>query len=215
MTDKPNQTPTAAAVMADLATLTHNLRNSFRIPSKSGIDDTITLQARYVVALGNVAEFLGRGGAGEDVAQKFIELAGALDNLRNGVVAEVLSPTSFGGGRGPDGTVAWSYRFDVVIGLECILRSGKKNTNKEAAEHIARKYPAFDRLKRDPSDTLSTSVLSWRRQINEGKVPESKYMQAHQHKFFEQHANLPPSEMFALGERLLAEAAERTTKAVF
>ena len=167
-----------------------------------------------MVALVNVAKFLSRSGVGEDVVQKFIELGGAISELRNGTVADVLLPTSFGSGRGPDGTVVWSLKADVVIGLECILRS-RKMKQQEAAKHIAKRYPAFNRLKRNPRDSLAGSTLSWRRLVNEGKVPESEDIQTHQRKFFEQLGDRRPGEMFALGEQLLAEAADRVTKAVF
>jgi hypothetical protein len=201
--------PDPTQVAADLAVLIHNLRNVFCTPTKPNHDDPI--QARYAVALGQVAEYLGRHEAGDDIARRFIELAGAMSGLCNGTVADVLRPATVGG-RGPDGLVIWSYRAGVVKGLECILRSRKITTKKAAAEHIASKYTVFDRLKRNPGASLEKSILSWQRYINEGKVPASEDVQAHQHKFFEQH-NYPPTEMFALGERVLAEAAEIVMRA--
>jgi hypothetical protein len=201
--------PDPTQVVADLAVLIHNLRVVFRAPTKPNRDNPI--QARYVVALGDVAKFLERQKAGDDIVRRFIELADAISGLSKGTVADLLRPAP-AGGRGPDGLVVWSYRAEVVKALECILRSGKINTTRAAAEHIASKYPVFDRLKRNPGDSLEKSILSWRRYINEGNVPESEDVQAHQHKFFEQH-NHPPTEMFALGELLLAEAAEIVTTA--
>jgi hypothetical protein len=190
--------------------LIHNLRVVLATPVKA--DDAITLQARYVIALGYVAEFLRASNASEEVVFKFLGLADAIGQLKNGTVAEVVRPAE-AGGRGPDGIVAWSLRAEVVIGLECLLKSRKLRGKAEAARHIAAKYPIFNRLKRDPDDKLVTSMLSWRRRIRDGVVPASEEIAAHEKKFFEEHNDAP--DMFGLGERLLAEAAGRTTKAVF
>ena len=100
------------------------------------------------------------------------------------------------------------------IGLECFLISRKFKTKEKAAKYIADKYPVFDRLKRNPRASLATSILSWRRRIEEGKVPEAEAVLAYRRSFFEQYRDLPPTEMSALGERRLAEAAENTTKAI-
>jgi hypothetical protein len=179
-----------------------------------------------VAALIEWTKFLGAAGASEDITLKIVGLADAIGQLQNGTVADVVRPTR-GGGRGPDGIVAWSLRYDVFIGLECILRSGKTKTIEKAAKYIADNYyPVFDRLKRNPKASfdrlkrnrkasLAKAILSWRRRINDGKVPEAEDMLAHQRSFFKQHGDSSPAEWFALGERLLAQAADRTTKAVF
>jgi hypothetical protein len=165
-----------------------------------------------VVALGAFTKYLAAEGE-KDLALKIIGLADAIGQLRNGTVADVVRLTR-AGGRGPDGIVAWSLRAEVDKGLECILRSGKMKTIEKAAKYIADNYD-FDRLKRNPSASLATSILSWRRRILAGRVPEAEYVLADRRSFFEEHGNRSPAEMFALGERLLAQAAERTTKAVF
>jgi hypothetical protein len=86
----------------------------------------------------------------------------------------------------------------------------------QAAEYVAKKYPIFDRLKRKPGASLTTSILSWRDRINAGKVPEGINM-PDQRSFFQQHRSnhLSPTEMFALGEHVLREAAKDTTRAAF
>lgn len=212
MTDEPDQRD-PAAVMANRTALIQNLRRWLLSPNKAGQEDITTLQDRYVAALGEVAHFLTAAGE-EDLALKFIGLAGAIGQLRNGTVADVLRPTP-AGGRGPDGIMAWSLREEVDKGLECFLRSGKMKTIK-AAEYIANNYPdVFDRLKRNTKASLAKSILSWRRRIKDGDVPEAEDVLAHRLRFFEQYGDLPPAKMFALGKRLLAEAAERTTKSVF
>jgi hypothetical protein len=215
MTDEPD--PMSVMV----AGLIHKLGRLLLSPNKAGRDDIITLQARYVAVLAEVAKFLKAAGAQlkaaghEDISLKILVLADAIEQLRNGTVADVLQHTPVGG-RGPDGIVLWGLRHEVVIGLECLLRSRKFKTHEKTAKYIADEYPVFDRLKRDPSDSLTTSILSWRRRINDGDVPEAEDVLAHQRRFFEQYGgdDRSPNEMFAVGEQLLAQAAERVTKAV-
>lgn len=215
MTDNPDKTPNLAAVMRNREALLQNLGNIFPI-SKADQDDIIKLQSWYMYALKQVTDFLKASGASENVVGGFIYLTDAIGQLRNGTVADVVRHTP-AGREGPDGLIVWSLRADVVIGLECILRSGKMKKLEDAAKHIEKNYPAFNRLKRHPERSLKTSILSWRRRINDGMVPEAEDVLAHQCTFFELHRgdNCSPAEMFALGKRLLAEAAERTPKAVF
>jgi hypothetical protein len=208
MTDKPDQLLDPAVVMASLAAL---LIERLRV-LQSPHDDEITLQSHYAMALGAVAKFLTAVGEG-DLALKFIGLADAIVQLRNGTVADVVRRKP-AGRHGPDGNLRWGMRAEVDKGLECILRSGKMKTIEKAAKYIAKNYPAFDRLKRKPNASLPTSITSWRRLINDGDVPQAEDILAHRRSFFEQYGDLPPTEMFELAKQLLAQAAERTTKAV-
>jgi hypothetical protein len=217
MTDEPNQLPKAAAVAV--------LIERLRVLLSPHDDDVIKLQSQFVVALGSVAKFLAGEGR-KDLALKFIGLADAIGQLKNGIVADVVRPTP-GVGRGPDGIVVWSLRHEVVKGLELIR--GKMGTIEKAAKYIADNYPGFDRLKRNPKASfdrlkrnrkasLAKAILSWRRRIYDGDVPEAEVdTLAHHRSFFEQYGseNRSRAEMFALGKRLLDQAAERTTKAVF
>jgi hypothetical protein len=208
VTDEPNP----AAVMANREALLQNLGNIFPI-SEADQSDVIKLQSWYMLALKQVIDFLKAARASEDTVRGFIFLMDAIGQLRNGTVADVVRSSRIG--RGPDGLVVWSYRHEVVIGLECILKSGKMKGKKAAAQHIADNYEPFHRLKRDTNDSLKKSILSWRRYIHDKKVPESEDFQKRQREFFEQHSGLSSAEMYALGEQLLAEAAEHTLKAVF
>jgi hypothetical protein len=212
MTDEPDRLPDPAAVMANRAALMRGLRVLLR-PYRN----RVALQSQYVVALGAFTKYLAAEGA-KDEALKILGLADAIGQLKNGTVADVLRPTP-AGGRSPDGIMVWSLRAEVDKGLECFLRSRKFKTQEKAAKYIADKYSVvFNRLKRTPKASLARSILSWRRRINEGDVPEeAEDVLAHRRDFFEQHGgeNRSPAEMFALGEELLAQAAERTTKSVF
>lgn len=215
MTDEPDRLPDPAAVMANRAELIQKLRLWLLSPNKAGPEeDIITLQSRYVTAMAEFALWLTAAGE-KDLALKIMVLEDALRSLRYGTVEALLQPAQ-GIGRGPDGMVRWGLRVDVVIGLECFLTSKRFKTKKKAAKHIADKYPVFDRLKRNRKDSLVGSILNWQRCINNGDVPEAEAVRAHQRSFFEQYGgdNRSPAEMFELGERQLALAAEHTTKAI-
>ena len=194
--------------VVDLSTLLQFLRYCFT-PAKAGHkDDPTLLQARYVSALGGVAQFLARSGGHEGICRRMLELASAIDNLRNGTVADVLRPTSFGGGRGPDSTATWSYRADVVNGLELLRRSGKSLP--DAAAYIEKRYPILNRLKRDAGDSLKEAILAWRKSINSGKTPISKDALAAQKSLFRMHGeNRSQQEFLVLGEQLLKELVEK------
>jgi hypothetical protein len=181
MTEKPDQMPNPAAVMRNREALLQNLGNIFPI-SEADQNKVIKLQSWYMLALDQVTNFLKASGASGDIVEGFIYLTGAIRELRNGTVADVVQPTP-AGRHGPDGVVVWCLRADVAIGLECILRSGKKKTKEKAAKYIAGKYPVFNRLKRKPGASLTTSMLSWRRRINDRDVPEADDVLSHQRSF--------------------------------
>jgi hypothetical protein len=196
-----------AAVVADLAATMQRLRAILFEPAKpdAKADRIVRLQSRHVVAQALIAEFLTRWGS-DDVAQRLLELADAISGLRNGTVADLVRPST-PYSRPPDGIVPWSYRHEVVIGLECILRS-KKKTLKEAARYIAKKYPALERLKRNAKDNLEGAIRSWRANIRAGKTPIGEAALAHEHRFFEGLGKLSANEMFRRGEQCLAAITE-------
>jgi hypothetical protein len=209
-----NTKPDPAAVIANLEVLTSRLRAFFETEA-----DYAVMQDRYVGALQEIANFLQQSGVDEDIAHKFTELASAIFGLRSGAVANFLRPAAVGG-RGPDWPVVWELRKCVVIGLECILRS-KKMKKQEAVDYITRKFPIFNRLKRNSDASLPTSIVSWHRIImndepdhilsrssSGGEQGDVQTLD----KFFELH-DLSSDEMFARGERALASAAEWTAKA--
>jgi len=195
-------------LISDVATLANNLRFAFQGPIKPTADPVVTMQARYTFALRDIAKFLERSGV-EDIASRFVELADAINGLRKGTVAGPVRP-AIAGGRGPDGHVPWGLRADVVIGLECFLKSGKKQ--RRAAKSIADNYPVFGRLKRNSGDNLATAIIAWRRQINERKAPASDERLACQREFFKECGDLPPDEMLALGERHLMQTAAKAAQ---
>ena len=187
--------PDPAAVMAELRVLESKLSNAFEAEA----DYANPLPDRYTVALTAVANFLWRAGIEEKIAHKFIELASQIAEGR----IPFLRPRK-ASGRTYDSQVKWNYRYPVVIGLEYILRSGKMKLQ-DAAGYIADEYPVFDRLKRNPSDSLAKSIISWRRYFNEGKGYE--YLRARMDMFYQP---CDPAEMFERAKRALRAAAEDT-----
>jgi hypothetical protein len=91
--------------------------------------------------------------------------------------------------------------------LECIVRSRKMRLQ-AAAKYIAKKYPVFDRLKRNPSDSLAKSIISWRRYYNEGRGHE--YVREEMAKHYEPR---PPDKMFEYAETFLQKAAKVVAQA--
>jgi hypothetical protein len=206
MTDEPDP----AQVMADLEALTVNLRIVFRAPERSGADHVVALQTRYVVALAdNIAKFLRRSGVGNDVAERFDELAAAIDGLQRGIITDPVRPAAIGG-RAPDGLTKSLLRGDVVLGLRCLEKSARMKTLKDAANYIAKNYPEFNRLKRNSDDDLAGAILSWRASIRDGRTPELEEMRGVDDKYIERLGALSSDDMFAHGERRLMQTAKRT-----
>jgi len=191
--------PDPAAVMADLRVLDRKLSNAFKTES----NDPDAMQLRFSVALTAVANFL-TGGAGidEEIAHKFIELA---SGMKEGSLPFLHPPKA--NGRTYDSQALWAHRACVVIGLECILRSRKKKLQ-EAARYIAKEYPDFNRLKGNPSHSLATSIISWRRYFGEGRGYE--YFRA---KMAEHYQSRDPTKMFEYGESVLKQTAKVVAQA--
>jgi len=153
-------TISSVAAIANLIVLETKLLRAFKTESSN----PDAMQLRYSVALRATANCLMRVGIEEEIAHKFIELASA---IKEGSIPFLRSPKA--SGRTYDSQVIWNYRCYVVIGLECIVRSGKMKLQ-EAARYIAKEYPVFNRLKRNPSHSLATSIISWRRYFDEGRA---------------------------------------------
>jgi hypothetical protein len=191
-------TISSVAAIANLIVLESKLLRTFKTES----NDPDAMQLRYSVALTAVANCLWRAGIEEEIAHKFIELASAFYEGR----IPFLHPRK-ASGRTYDSQVIWNYRCYVVIGLECILRSGKMKLQ-DAARYIAKEYPVFDRLKRNPSDSLEKSIISWRRYFKEEKGYE--YLRASMDMFYQP---CDSAEMFERAKRALRAAAEDTARA--
>ena len=191
-------TISSVAAIANLIVLETKLLRAFKTESSN----PDAMQLRYSVALRATANCLMRVGIEEEIAHKFIELASA---IKEGSIPFLRSPKA--SGRTYDSQVIWNYRCYVVIGLECIVRSGKMKLQ-EAARYIAKEYPVFNRLKRNPSHSLATSIISWRRYFNGEKGYE--YLRA---KMAEHYQFCDPTKMFEYGEEVLKKTAEIVAQA--
>ena len=191
-------TISSVAAIANLIVLESKLLRAFKTES----NDPDAMQLRYSVALRATANCLMRVGIEEEIAHKFIELASA---VKEGRIPFLRRQNA--SGRTYDSQVIWNYRCYVVIGLECILRSRKMKLQ-EAARYIAKEYPVFDRLKRNPSHSLAKSIISWRRYFHEGKGYE--HLRARMDMFYQP---CHPAEMFERAKQALRVAAEDTARA--
>jgi len=191
-------TISSVGAIANLIVLESKLLRAFKTES----NDPDAMRLRYSVALKDVANCLWRTGIEEEIAHKFIELASAVKEGRIPFLRRQKAS-----GRTYDSEVIWNYRCYVVIGLECILRSRKMKLQ-DAARYIAKEYPVFGRLKRNPSDSLATSIISWRRYFDEGKGYE--YLRAARDMFYQP---CDSAEMFERAKRALRAAAEDTARA--
>jgi hypothetical protein len=192
--------------------LTDELRFLFRTLERSEDNHVVVLQSRYVVALSEyVAPFLRRAGVGDDIADRFVELADAIGGLRLGIVTDPVCPATIDS-RSLDSLTTWLLRGEVGIGLDCLIKSERIKTLKDAADHIAKKYPQLSRLKRNRNDTLASAILSWRNSIREGKAPESDYLKEKSRTYFKKLGALSPEAMFGHAKEVLAETAKKTSE---
>ena len=191
-------TISSVGAIANLIVLESKLLRAFKTES----NDPDAMRLRYSVALKDVANCLWRTGIEEEIAHKFIELASAVKEGRIPFLRRQKAS-----GRTYDSEVIWNYRCYVVIGLGCIVRSGKMKLQ-EAARYIAKEYPVFNRLKRNPSRSLATSIISWRRYFGEGRGYE--YFRA---KMAEHYQSRDPTKMFEYGESVLKQTAKVVAQA--
>jgi hypothetical protein len=193
--------PDPAAVMAALEELESKLSNAFE---EAKADPTNAMRDFCVVALPAVANFLEKSDVKNEIVRKFFELATFIDE---GSLPFLRPPKA--SGRTYDSLTLWIPRGYVVVGLECILRSGKMK-KQEAAKYIAKKYPVFNTLKRNSSHSLAKSIISWRRYYNEGRGNERQREQ-----MAKRYEPRPPDEMFKYAETVLQKTAELVAQAAF
>jgi hypothetical protein len=190
------------AVMAALKELKSKLSSAFE---EAKVDPTNPMQDFCARALPAVANFLEKSDVKNEIVRKFFELATFIDE---GSLPFLRPPKARG--RTADSLTLWIPRAYVVVGLECILSSGKMKKKVEAAKYIAKKYPVFNTLKRHSSHSLAKSIISWRRYYNKGKGYERLREQMAKH-----YEPRPPDEMFKYAETVLQKTAELVAQAAF
>jgi hypothetical protein len=135
-----------------LAMLVQGLQNAYRVPSKDRtLDPAVEMRLRHIHALMWLAQFFKKSGKGNDVANRFADLATALWGLKDGVVHPVLAADR-SRGRSVDRSDIWTLRVLAANGLECLLRSKVYSSQHEASAAAAKEYPELSKLLRPKSD---------------------------------------------------------------
>jgi hypothetical protein len=162
--------------------LIQGLQNAYQLPGKDGtLDPAVEMRLRHIHALMWLAQFFKKSGKGNDVANRFADLATALWGLKDGVVHPVLAANR-SRGRSADRSDIWTLRILAANGLECLLRSKVYSSQQEASAAAAKEYPELKKLLRPKGDagvnkrkkiTLASSLRSWRNAVARGKVQDS------------------------------------------
>ena len=145
--------------------LTDSLRRAFRTPDTDtkGVDAALMLQERYVIALRSIARFTKDTGIGNDVAERLMDLATAIFDLRDGIPSPLFyHPSRLG--RSRDGSGMWGLRASAAVGMYCLMGADAQRDKKgdeRAAADIALDYQGLSCLVRDEGDSLLSSLLSW------------------------------------------------------
>jgi hypothetical protein len=128
------------------------------------------LRAMYASVLGTTGDYLSfieeEEGWDNRLSEIFKHLAHALMDLRIGVIDPLLRPE---GASKRDSTYYWLARMGVVLALEYFYRSGQPYA--QTAKMVAAKFPELENLKRGERRGLPSSMLSWRIQFLDDKVP--------------------------------------------
>jgi hypothetical protein len=101
------------------------------------------------------------------LSETFRHLAQVLLDLRFGIIDPLLKVE---GTSKRDSTYRWFARMGVVLALEYFYRSGQAYA--QTAKIAAKSFPELENLKRGERRVLSSSILSWRIQFMDGKVPD-------------------------------------------
>jgi hypothetical protein len=213
-TDEPAETRLQPADMTfnidQLAILRRGLREAFRLPSVDEIAPPIEERMRFVIALMKLAKFLQATGIGDDVAQKFADMAGYLSGLESGIQHPVLTATAKAG-RALDRLDVWMVRVTAVNGLECLIRGGL--SVEAAARSAATKYTSLKLLLR-PGDKieLKGSLISWRKKLLARSVSETVAQESFSsnYEFLKDTIEMmDAASRKAAGHKLLASAAAK------
>jgi uncharacterized protein YoaH (UPF0181 family) len=153
----------ASFLASDLEVLTRSLRTIFRAAPAG--ENITALQGQYTLALAGLAQFIKRCGIGDDISQRFEELAAAMGDLPSGTRAPILTPAK----RTPvERSDIWSVRVNAVLGVESLILSGLSPD--DAIKLVATKYRDLDRLRAPNKGDLKTSLKSWRNRLTQGRV---------------------------------------------
>ena len=186
----PSETPRAPvsgdAIVVDgdmldtaVIELFRNLRKTVNDKPKPEMNEALAEQRRCIRVLQAVDKFIEQTWCDTDaspVRRYLSEVANRLDMLNDGTVHWMFVPLAKRGGQ-LDPVEVWEGREWACAAIECHVRSRKYKLN-AAAELVAQR-PALKRLMRGVSEEklrkiskkqLTRSLLSWRRQFQQGRA---------------------------------------------
>src|SRR4051794_39018201 len=119
--DEPQRRPGPNVDIA--ADLVVDMREIFRSAAPLELTEVAAARERYADALSVVAVLMRKIGAGNDIVEQFMALAGAVKDLQSGTVHPMFRPNRTGG-RTIDRSDVRFGREHAAIALCCLLRAG-------------------------------------------------------------------------------------------
>ena len=113
---------------------------------------------RAILSLYDVATFLNAIGAGQDVANHFVDLATILYDLNEGSLAPPLLVPAPSLGNRPEVSLLWEVRGIVALGVDVLIRSGMTEAN---AVSIAASHHGLTCLLTKREANLRKSIEGW------------------------------------------------------
>jgi len=162
---QPMPTNDQARKAADyLLGLTHDLVHTLQTVLHSDAPQ----RSKWIDELWVWGQYLEKIGAGYDVANQPLQLAIALDELSDGIVDPLLSPSKK---VKDDPARIWRGRTWAALGMECLLKKGL--TRKAASDEAVTKWPGLKRLLHGPRSELRSSLLSWHDRFMNAEIKNS------------------------------------------
>src|SRR5262249_10261700 len=134
---------------------------------------------RFAAALHYIALFFGRFHAAP-IANRVFELGSMIADLNQGISNDLLTPST-PDNRRPDSSLLWRARARVVIGLDALIRAGRRQS--DAARDIERNFSELKKLvsAKRRSDglvkvVLWKTIIDWRKRFASGSVKNSQAM---------------------------------------
>jgi hypothetical protein len=165
-----NRVISADKLALALTEFVNRLQLAYRAVPMSAAEKTDPVsfaQWQHTLGLREVAKFLERIEADDDLVEQVAGLSSAIFDLSSGIVHPILQPKKLKT-RKADNTDVWQSRILVVGALGCLMLSGMGKKS-EAAKYIAKKFPKLSRLCRTGAK-LETSILSWEKSLLEKTI---------------------------------------------
>ena len=133
-----------------------------------GLPNTVENERRRLAgAAWSIATFLGKSGFDLPFAQRFFELASAIEDLNLGIRTELLTPLAQGSRRTPDPAEEWRARACVALALEALIGAGR--TREAAAKEIARRFLDVQKLINKKQSAgggpVTKASIEWRKKL--------------------------------------------------